>query len=298
MIYRNILQKDKKAIMDLVDALNSTDQLDFSITSEWFEHIVNEANKNIFVAIDTSNNIEQVVGLATCMIDTMNNEIAQISIFVHPAYRNRGIGSFLYLKILSHAKKNKILLLETIVKKRLLYSIQFIEKRDFIPCNYIWKLELCLEDTNEIFDYSELESKYKIRRADLTDATYYKEILASCFQHEVSEEYFHLLLKDPSVEMYLLESIKNTDEIIGIICTQNRNVIGAAYIFDIAIKEKYRGKGLGSYLIMNVLSILKKKNISKAILTVDGENKDALSLYKKLGFIEVDEDILFSKRLR
>ena len=42
---------------------------------------------------------------------------------------------------------------------------------------------------------------------------------------------------------------------------------------------------------------LEQANMSKATLTVTGDNKQALALYERLGFREVDMDILMSKSL-
>ena len=51
----------------------------------------------------------------------------------------------------------------------------------------------------------------------------------------------------------------------------------------IAVKAEYRGKGLGTQLLKNLIQNLKKNGFSAISLSVD-ERNIALRLYKRLGF--------------
>ncbi|MEW6295109.1 MAG: GNAT family N-acetyltransferase [Candidatus Diapherotrites archaeon] len=53
-----------------------------------------------------------------------------------------------------------------------------------------------------------------------------------------------------------------------------------------AVKEKFRGKGIGSKLLRHSINFLKKKNFSIALLSVYCSNRNAIKLYRKHGFIE------------
>ncbi|MDQ5962622.1 MAG: hypothetical protein QG653_429 [Patescibacteria group bacterium] len=55
---------------------------------------------------------------------------------------------------------------------------------------------------------------------------------------------------------------------------------GNAYL-TIALREKYRGKGIGSMLMEKAESFAKEKNIRRIELEVFGKNQPAIELYKK-----------------
>lgn len=56
----------------------------------------------------------------------------------------------------------------------------------------------------------------------------------------------------------------------------------------VAIVPKYQGKGLGRVLIRAALKFAKDKGYSKAILSVNGENERAKTLYEQEGFSQVE----------
>ena len=56
------------------------------------------------------------------------------------------------------------------------------------------------------------------------------------------------------------------------------------YISDLAVDEKCRGRGVGTFILEKSLQLAKDKKCKRVILDVDRENKGALRLYKKVGF--------------
>ena len=63
-------------------------------------------------------------------------------------------------------------------------------------------------------------------------------------------------------------------------------------IFEVAIKKEYQGRGFGKKLLIESMKDLieDKKNIeikNKFLLEVNEKNKEALKLYKKIGFEEI-----------
>ena len=59
--------------------------------------------------------------------------------------------------------------------------------------------------------------------------------------------------------------------------------------FAISLYEDYRGKGIGTKLMLKMLEILKQKGYKQASLAVQKENY-AVKMYKKVGFKIVDEN--------
>lgn len=66
-------------------------------------------------------------------------------------------------------------------------------------------------------------------------------------------------------------------------------VIDEGYIYNMAVDEKYRKKGIGSALIGELVTFGKKNNFCFLTLEVRESNKAARSLYSKFGFIKVGE---------
>lgn len=58
------------------------------------------------------------------------------------------------------------------------------------------------------------------------------------------------------------------------------------YLYAFRIHENYQGKGLGSYLLENVLTILKENGYSEFTVGVEDNNARARYMYKKYGFTE------------
>lgn len=56
------------------------------------------------------------------------------------------------------------------------------------------------------------------------------------------------------------------------------------YIGNICISKNNRGKGIGNFLLRNVIEEAKKKNCKRIILDVLKTNVPAINLYKKMGF--------------
>ena len=59
--------------------------------------------------------------------------------------------------------------------------------------------------------------------------------------------------------------------------------------FAISLYEDYRGQGIGTELMENMLNLLKKKGYKKASLAVQKANY-AVKMYKKVGFEIIDEN--------
>ena len=59
--------------------------------------------------------------------------------------------------------------------------------------------------------------------------------------------------------------------------------------FAISLYQEYRGKGIGTELMLKMIELLKSKGYKKASLAVQKENY-AVKMYKKVGFEIIDEN--------
>ncbi len=83
---------------------------------------------------------------------------------------------------------------------------------------------------------------------------------------------------------------KEDDEIVGYSLSAIKNNVKVfklkrlGHIFDLYVKEKYRGKGIGEQLVKETLAWFKKKKMTYASIGVHAINPEAHGLYKKWGF--------------
>ena len=92
----------------------------------------------------------------------------------------------------------------------------------------------------------------------------------------------------------MLKNIKH--EMICVIKMDKGNIAGCGYgviergfigLYDIFVKEEYRGKGYGKEIVETILTKGKEIGIKKAYLTVVDNNTIAKNLYMQFGFKEI-----------
>ncbi len=95
-----------------------------------------------------------------------------------------------------------------------------------------------------------------------------------------------------------LESELNNDTSYFLVATENDEVIGyigmsvvidEGYIFNVAVKENHRKKGVATALVNELVTYGKKNNFYFITLEVRESNEKAKSLYSKFGFVKVGE---------
>lgn len=111
------------------------------------------------------------------------------------------------------------------------------------------------------------------------------EIENKCFDDPWPiEEFKSLLALKPSLATVYENSDNLENSVIG---------YGVAMLFDsylhianLAVKDNYRRKGIGSAIVLYMLDYARIENKKLAILEVREQNLAAISLYKKFGFKE------------
>ena len=109
-------------------------------------------------------------------------------------------------------------------------------------------------------------------------------IETECFSHPWSKQ---SLEEELNNETSLFLVAKEENEVIGYIGMSI--VIDEGYIFNVAVCEKYRNKGVATALINELVTYGKKNNFSFITLEVRESNLPAISLYSKFGFIKAGE---------
>ena len=107
---------------------------------------------------------------------------------------------------------------------------------------------------------------------------------AACFVHPWSRESLQNELQNDNSLFYVAGE---SGEIIGYIGMNF--VLDEGYIYNVAVAENHRKKGIGSALIRTLVTYAKKNSFSFLTLEVRESNIAARSLYEHFGFIKVGE---------
>lgn len=105
------------------------------------------------------------------------------------------------------------------------------------------------------------------------------------------------IIRQPELQIYLTDFGKQKDD-IGLVAEVDTNVVGAVWVrimndyghindstpsFAISLYNEYRGFGIGTALMKQMLCILKQRGYKQASLAVQKANY-AVKMYKKIGF--------------
>jgi len=103
-----------------------------------------------------------------------------------------------------------------------------------------------------------------------------------------NKQHIAYLLENPNA-VSLMAQINNVivGFIIGLIHRHNKKIIGRVYTLDVAVK--YRRKGVGLKLLDEIERIFVKRGVKICYLEVRKDNVAALELYRKHGYVEVEE---------
>jgi len=111
-----------------------------------------------------------------------------------------------------------------------------------------------------------------------------------------SSTYYKILSFVGIYRTYLYLLIKENSKVIGSIAFRYRLNINSfsieCFIYGVAIKEKYRGKGYGNKIMNESIKWCQGKNINRIFLKVEADNHSAINLYKKFGFRVINEKAL------
>ena len=111
------------------------------------------------------------------------------------------------------------------------------------------------------------------------------------------------IINQPELQVYITDFGKKKDD-IGLVAEVDKKVVGAVWVrimddyghidndtpsFAISLYKDYRGFGIGTNLMKEMLRILKERGYKQASLAVQKANY-AVRMYQKTGFEIVDEN--------
>lgn len=122
----------------------------------------------------------------------------------------------------------------------------------------------------------------RIRKLVLEDAPAIAELEKRCFSDPWSEKSIASEVHNPLAYWLVAE---DGGEILGYIGSQS--VLDAADVMNLAVSPEHRRKGIGEKLIKALTRHLQENGVIALLLEVRVSNAPAISLYEKLGFVQV-----------
>ena len=131
--------------------------------------------------------------------------------------------------------------------------------------------------------------QYTVKALSISDVP----ILTALFKYKDVDEMIAENTRDIETGIIDIFALFDRDKIIGelrvkYISDDKRFAVKGkrAYLYAFRIHENYQGKGLGSYLLENVLTRLKENGYSEFTVGVEDDNARARYMYEKNGFKE------------
>lgn len=217
-------------------------------------------NEALSVSCDDSNRINplpvlyygvhegKTVGFLSA--DFYNNEIVDICGYVLPKYRKLNLMSSLLDSFLTDYND--------------FYISAMLNSKNSTGCAVLSHLGFEKTATEYMMKFSLSSACYKILPK-------YVKIVDGDLESTTQSVKFEMVSQSATVGSCLIELFNNRT-----VC-----------IHDVLVFDKYRGMGYGFKMLDAVISYLSKDH-TYVLLHVSGDNKPAISLYKKLGFVVVD----------
>jgi len=144
-----------------------------------------------------------------------------------------------------------------------------------------------------------INKNFRLRLLDEGDLVFVKNLRENpetqiylgqfCFLSESSQKDWFLNLKNNKTQQYLIfeKEEKKSWKKIGMVRLTDIDFINSSICVGGDISEEYRGKGFSKIMYKMIFDLcFNQYNINRLWLFVLDYNKIAISLYKKLGFIE------------
>jgi len=128
------------------------------------------------------------------------------------------------------------------------------------------------------------EKRLLIRKASTTDFSQIVEIERSSFKRPYPPALILSLLHLHG-DMFYVAVIG--EELVGYVVGAKRG-FDSGHVISIAVKPKWRRRGIGSKLMKTLLDTFKERGLKRAFLEVAVSNKEAIAFYETLGFKKIE----------
>lgn len=222
---------------------------------------------------------DRLVGMASA-VDLIGLNTYEWSILVHPMYRKMGIGNILY-EVTQQALKDRQSAgdLALMMEKERSFNKQFVERKGY---SYSFS-EVTLETRAQ---FAEVPADFCMRPFEQRDT----EILAETFQlafGDTEEEAFDLIDFNSTDERLRMWTAERNGQVVGTVTTRKEGE--AQWITAFAVHPKFGRQGNGTAILQFVKNFAASNGEKLILLDVELENKQALSVYEKVGFSKSEQ---------
>ncbi len=300
---REMEERDIPTLVSFYNELDALEPLEMSTTVEewsptWYHPGRNQETRLLAMlrAEDGSEGKMIGYGLATA------GEAAWLRLHVLPAYRQRGLGSALYAKIIeltSEAQEWR-----AAPDQRATLTVAFLERRGFQFDRYGWEMRLPAELT---VAEPQLPAGYSIRTfvRGQDEETLWKVGNAAFAQHhwhtDATLEEVVYSTQWPTFDPAGLFFACFGEEVVGECRTEihpaeiERRGLRVGWIEDLGVIPAHQGKGLGRALLLTGVQHL-RQSVDVVELGVEGKNAQAMPLYESVGFRPYKGEVCMFKR--
>ena len=202
-------------------------------------------------------------------------DACEIALMVAPASRRQGIATLMLKDVLPLLYKQQV--------KKIIFSTPKDPNNDWLRSHgFCYKCSEYQMQSRQAEPIKITNKSLTIRPATEADIPSLYAIDNICFfeEHPMMTMHFHNLLQNPNYKLF--------------VAVQEGEIIGKAHVHiqednarltDIAILPHMQGRGFGSTLLAHCINHCLSAHQSNIILDVETNNKRALSLYTRLGFV-------------
>jgi len=223
----------------------------------------------------------QLVGFAG-MNSYGNPSEVEATILVHPDFRRRGMGRIMARAVVRECQKRGVRRLLVVLPQESREGAGFAHMMGTRHSHSEYTMDL---DVTRITSFETMPGSVELRPAGVEDVPIMATIVASAFAEPVGEEDQALvrLMKDSTRTTYLATQDGRP---VGVI--QSAVSDGRALIIHFAVRPEMQGQGIGRQMLMAIVRGLQNSGSQWITIEVETENRNALSLYQRCGFVTIN----------
>jgi ribosomal protein S18 acetylase RimI-like enzyme len=205
----------------------------------------------------------------------------EASILVHPEFRRRGMGRVMARAVMRESQKRGVRRLLFVVPQKSREGAAFAATMGTRHSHSEYTMDL---DVKRIPAFESIHDPVELRPAGAEDVPVMAAIVASAFSDPVQEEEQALvrLMKDSTRTTYLAAQDGRP---VGVI--QSAVSDGRAFIVHFAVRPDMQRRGIGRQMLLAIIRGLQNSGSRWVTIEVETDNRNALSLYERCGFVAV-----------
>ena len=239
---------------------------------------------------------------AAVLTASADDDGSVLELVVHPNYRNKGVGTALAQAVRQDAGQS----FKAWSHGNHEAAVKLAARFGFTPVRELWRMRLSHDALSQDLPAAQLPDGVQLRPfVPGQDEEAWLAANAAAFAHH--PEQGAMTLADLQARMaedwfdpngFLLAVREDGGELLGFHWTKvhprsgSHPAIGEVYV--VGVTPQAQGSGLGKALTLAGISYLHDSGLDAVMLYVDADNTAAVALYRKLGFVRWDVDVMYA----